>query len=1212
MQARELALRILAGASIAAALGACGAPAKASAGEEATTALGSSGGERPAAPVERAQAAPSEDAGEPPSPGSTDEAPAEDEVLADARAMLAEARAALPASDYATARRISSEAIELLLSADAREDSAERISLLSELGRCARDAGDPKAAERAWRGELEVWTRTLPDDDPHLQAARGNLALAIKELGDLKGARALEEKVLEVRTRALPDDHPDLQAARLNLAVTIEAQGDLPGARALEEKALEVFSRTLPDDHPDLQMARQNLAVTIKTLGDLEGARALEERVLEISSRTLPEDHPDLAAARLNLAATIQAQGDLPGARSLEEKVLEVFSRTLPDDHPDLQKARGNLAGTLSALGDLSGARALQEMVLEIRTRTLPEDHPDLAAARLRLASTLAALGDLPGARTLEEQALEVLARTLPEDHPDLQLARLNLAATIKALGDHSGARALEEKVLEVFSRTLPDDHPDLQASRNNLAVTMQALGDLPGARALQEKVLEVLSRALLDDHPDLQVARLNLAATIEAQEDLPAARALEEKALEVLSRTLPDDHPRLQAARANLAGTIALELSRASGGEGEARQESERCSILVHDFAASCARTAREATLSSSSREAEERCSSLGRHLSISLSFAAGYGVFDPDPGLARDAFVLSESTRGGALAAARLAQLARGDERCDGLRREIRAAGDELARLARAGSARDAYDASIARRDRAQRELVQLASRSKDAAGFLMEPDPAALSERLSEKDAIAAFRRYTRIEIPAGAAKEKSTESLCAFLVRRGAELRIVDLGPIEPIEAAVRDWRELLGAQPERGMSVSKLEDRRQRVQEKGKSLRRLVFDPLSPELDGTERLIVALDDVLHCVPLDALPLEADTLPTSPADVASSATDGVPARPANAAASSASTALLGDRYRIEQRHSLAGIGGAPAATTGASGAATLVTLGGASFNSEPLAPSAEETAALDVGKMEPAAVASLLRGGAWERGFEPLTYTGLEARAVAELFEEAQNAGTSDGTHALVLEKRKASRAAVEELAPKARFLHVATHGWFAPESVRSWSDPESGEEPAGAIARVSAEERVKGSSPMLLCGLALAGANLPADAVGRCPGLVTAEEISGWDLSSCELAVLSACDTNVGERRAGQGVASLQKALHMAGARTVITSLWKVPDEATKELMLDFYRRIWIEKKPKAQALWEAKKRLRDAADERGRPKYSTRDWAAWVLTGDPR
>jgi CHAT domain-containing protein len=129
--------------------------------------------------------------------------------------------------------------------------------------------------------------------------------------------------------------------------------------------------------------------------------------------------------------------------------------------------------------------------------------------------------------------------------------------------------------------------------------------------------------------------------------------------------------------------------------------------------------------------------------------------------------------------------------------------------------------------------------------------------------------------------------------------------------------------------------------------------------------------------------------------------------------------------------------------------------------------------------------------------------------------------------------------------------------------------------------------------------------------VPATAAGRVPGLITAEELSTLDLTRCELAVLSACDTAVGVRRAGQGVASLQKALHMAGARSVITSLWKVPDEATRELMLDFYRRIWVEKKPRAQALWEAKRRMREARDERGQPLHKTRDWAAWVLTGEP-
>jgi CHAT domain-containing protein len=232
---------------------------------------------------------------------------------------------------------------------------------------------------------------------------------------------------------------------------------------------------------------------------------------------------------------------------------------------------------------------------------------------------------------------------------------------------------------------------------------------------------------------------------------------------------------------------------------------------------------------------------------------------------------------------------------------------------------------------------------------------------------------------------------------------------------------------------------------------------------------------------------------------------------------------------------------------------------------------------------------------------------LQYTGVEAHEIAAQFERA----FEGSSRPRVLEKRKASRTGLNELAPDARFLHIATHGWFAPESIPMWNDAAPLDQQSGLGTRMTSEELAKGMSPMLLCGLALAGANLGDGTLGGAQGLLTADELSTLDLTNCELAVLSACDTNVGEHRAGQGVASLQKALQMAGARSVITSLWKVPDEATKDLMLDFYRRLWFEGKPKWRALWEAKVALRDAKDAQGAPMYSIRDWAAWILTGAP-
>jgi CHAT domain-containing protein len=76
----------------------------------------------------------------------------------------------------------------------------------------------------------------------------------------------------------------------------------------------------------------------------------------------------------------------------------------------------------------------------------------------------------------------------------------------------------------------------------------------------------------------------------------------------------------------------------------------------------------------------------------------------------------------------------------------------------------------------------------------------------------------------------------------------------------------------------------------------------------------------------------------------------------------------------------------------------------------------------------------------------------------------------------------------------------------------------------------------------------------------------------------------ELAVLSACDTGLGERGdvgGGEGVYGLQRAFHLAGCRNVVASLWKVDDDATAALMGVFYRRLWVDKLEPLQALREA-------------------------------
>jgi CHAT domain-containing protein len=178
-------------------------------------------------------------------------------------------------------------------------------------------------------------------------------------------------------------------------------------------------------------------------------------------------------------------------------------------------------------------------------------------------------------------------------------------------------------------------------------------------------------------------------------------------------------------------------------------------------------------------------------------------------------------------------------------------------------------------------------------------------------------------------------------------------------------------------------------------------------------------------------------------------------------------------------------------------------------------------------------------------------------------------------------------------------------------------------------------------RVGGFHPGLLSGLVLAGANRPrradpeSDSASH-DGILTAEEVAAMDLASADLATLSACETGLGEVAGGEGVFGLQRAFQVAGARTVVASMWKVEDNATQTLMIEFYKNLWEKRLGRLESLRQAQLtmirnydtqtgRLRQAggtgpeapaSDAENVPKEGKPVrpfyWAGFVLSGDWR
>jgi CHAT domain-containing protein len=158
------------------------------------------------------------------------------------------------------------------------------------------------------------------------------------------------------------------------------------------------------------------------------------------------------------------------------------------------------------------------------------------------------------------------------------------------------------------------------------------------------------------------------------------------------------------------------------------------------------------------------------------------------------------------------------------------------------------------------------------------------------------------------------------------------------------------------------------------------------------------------------------------------------------------------------------------------------------------------------------------------------------------------------------------------------------LHLATHGAFLPD------DDPSASGPAAAASWMGRLGGRRLANPLLRSCLALTAANTwlhgGTPPQGASNGLLTAEDVALMDLQATELVVLSACQTGLGLVRVGEGVLGLRRAFVLAGARTLVMSLWKVPDEPTRALMDQFYARL-AAGEPAAAALRGAQRWMKE-------------------------
>ena len=1035
----------------------------------------------------------------------------------------------------------------------ATEDPVARAALAEALGRRLDQAGQLAAGLSALQGACDALAEAgHPLLAPVLQCRQNRIIMlarggrsgdALAALETLQAQRAQRFGALARETLRGELDRANLERALGQREAASARLAALALAPAFGEGALAA----------ELKEAQARLAFDAGA--DQEALRAAQES-LRLREALLSEDHPLLLETKNLLAAITLRLGDRRAAEGAWREVLAGFERRYGEESLATLTVMSNLGMLLEQVGLFDEAEPLLRDALAAARTVLGPTHPQTLTIMNNLALLLESQGTFDQAEALYLEPLETLRAQGPGDRPEALAMENNLAYLYLLQGAGAEAERRFAELFDRFSETLGASHPDTLRALNNRGRAEALLGDLGAARQSLLSALAGREARYGPLHRDVIRSLIDLGALEQQEGALEAAEARLRDALGRAEQGLGEAHPYTFDALNALAAVLRQQGKREAAFDLQ-RTGFERRTAFFQRVLPVTGENAREGYLRLHRPELDAFLALIPDH---------------PDEAEAGRALLEVSLARKGLLLAiasdiAQIAALGLNPE-LSALTEALAKARETLAQLTLGGPGEGDPIEHLSKL-RAQEVRIEDLQRSLGRASLRYQqtieaPSVDELAAQLPEEGAgLVDFLAYR---------DDAGARRLLAAVLQRSPEGAVsvfpVTFGPLEKIEEGIRYYRELI---QDEGVGDEEL-------LEEGMFLYEEVWAPVAAYLDPEQPVYLVPDGLLNILPFDALVDEEERylLDTLDLRILSSARDLLPHRLPVAEAPSLviagpdyDTDAVADPEQLAQARSRAA--GRPGKTARQGEEAALPT----------------SRAAVVLESLR--AASDGLRG----LSFSPLPGARLEGELIVRRLGEQPNAAPE------ILTALDAQEAVLAQLTAPPAILHLATHGFFLA--------PEEKLRNRLMKAQRSAEMVIPppGDNPLLRAGLAFAGINENAPFFGqldtRNDGVLTAMEVLDLDLTGTQLAVLSACETGLGEIHEGEGVYGLRRAFQEAGVREVVTSLWEVSDAGTQALMTAMYARLADGMAPR-EALREAQREL--AASPRWGYPYV---WAAFMM-----
>ena len=972
------------------------------------------------------------------------------------------------------------------------------------------------------------------------------VATAYCSQGNYKKAIDCEAKALIVLKSLYGENHLDYATSLTDLAYYHFKSGNYNKAVEIETMAKNIRKQVLGEKHPDYVLSLSKLGNYYCDLGDYKKAVEFGTMAMNLRKQSLGEEHPDYALSLNNLAGYYSNLGDYRKAVEFGTQAMNICKQTLEENHPGYATSLSNLASYYCDLGEYNKAIEIGTMALNLHKHTLGEKHLDYALLLSNLAGYYSNLGEYNKAVELGTQALNIRKQALGEKHPDYASSLNNLANYYYSLGDYNKAVELGTQALNIRKQTLGEKHPDYASSLGCLANYYSRLGNYNKAIELGRQALNIRKQTLGENHPNYATSLNNLANYYSGLGDYNKAVELGTMAMNTQKQTLGENHPNHATSLNNLADyynslrdhnkaveleTLAMNIYKETLGENHPDYASSLSNLASYNY--QC-RNYQEAyrLLSKSIR--------IQKHIVLSM--------FKEATSRTRQTFWNKNNAEFDFFPSFCLK--AHNQDR-NGELYDYSALFTKGLLLNAETNARDVIfesgDTALVKQfDALQSVRIMLNKQyEKPIAERKLNCDSLENVAELMERELIKSSKAYgdfTRsltitwkdvqneladgdvaIEFVSSPFPDNDSVMYIALALKKGyPEPKLIPLFEEKTL-------KELPNDNPN-----------------DAQELFHLVWSPLLSELEGTRNVYFSPSGALYNIGIENLPISA-------------------------------AERMSDRYNMYRLSSTRLLALHPHSTS----ERETALFGGLDYEMTPqdVATNNLKNAYHSefIAQNRDASADFMERGG-----FGALPFSLKEVKSASKLLE-------ANGYECHLFEGKDGTEEAFKSLSgKKVKVVHLSTHGAFVPKKEAKNTKQKNNFrfiQFNDDVPQAQEEDQSLTRSFLVMAGGNMLK-NYDSIPEGIDDGILTAQEIAHTDLRGCDLVVLSACETALGDIT-NEGVMGLQRGFKKAGANTILMSLWKVDDQASSLLLTKFYENLLSKKMPKIDALKKAQDYVRN-------------------------